>query len=168
MPMTKPAITPALSCAAPVNSGCPAVASCPSTSTMAMAMSTMAMTLYNVADFRRIAQPAPNHAPSRLPASRLPMITQLSAIGRSPCCCSHRSLWVGLEQRSQDQHRPPATGCRAASGRSRRSQFSERPCHDVCRGLFHALSASFRIANDLCREGLLSGGGRRSDNPYRL
>lgn len=42
--------------------------------------SMIAMTRWSVCDFIFVAQPAPNHAPSRLPASRLTTVTQFAAM----------------------------------------------------------------------------------------
>jgi hypothetical protein len=73
MPMTKPAVTPINAWVMPANEGMPAVTLWPRVSTTATAANITAMTRYRVAERRRIAQPAPNQAPSRLPANRLAM-----------------------------------------------------------------------------------------------
>ena len=68
-------------------SACPPTMPCPNTSTTAINSSRMPMTRCSFAAGSRIAHPAPNQAPRRLPASRLRMTVQCpatSANGTTP------------------------------------------------------------------------------------
>jgi hypothetical protein len=78
--MTNPAASPSTICVHPARGGAPATRSCASSSAAAITTSSTAITRYSVSDLRRVAHPAPNQAPARLPPSRFTMIGQCDPI----------------------------------------------------------------------------------------